>query len=189
MEGATGDELDWLEKHVRGNGVLGWTGGRYCLFCRRDCSSGRVRGRPLLRFSLGTDSGVDTDSGGEEILMCWRFLMPFVLERSFAFWTWAARAASLNAFSAVTGAGVMVIFGFFGVDLLIADFFNTAVDEDGMVGATGNDDEAVAAKNTCGLDRLIGLGRGPKRDVGDVSEVAAPAGVVVTAAFGSKATI
>lgn len=45
--------------------------------------------------------------------MCWRFLTPVGCcvtgERNFLSWTWAARAASLNALGAVAGAGVSVI--------------------------------------------------------------------------------
>lgn len=32
-EGAKREEPDWLEKYVRGNGKLGWTGDRCCLSC------------------------------------------------------------------------------------------------------------------------------------------------------------
>lgn len=122
-----------------------------------------------------------------------RFLTPFVWflagERSFVFWTWSASTASLNALGAVAGAGVMVIFGVFGVRFSIADFFNAAVDEDGMIGATNNDGEAVAGKNAFEFDRVIELGRGPKRELVGVSEVTGPADVVVTALFGGRGTI
>lgn len=118
--------------------------------------------------------------------MRWRFLTPFVWflaeERSFVFWTWAALGA-------IAVAGVMVIFRFFGVHFPIADFFNAAVDEDGMIGATINDGEAVAGKNAFEFDRVIELGRGPKREFVDVSEVTGPAGAVVTAVFGGRGTI
>ena len=118
--------------------------------------------------------------------MRWRFLTPFVWffarERSFVFWTW-------DALGAIAGAGVMVIFGFFGEHFSIADFFNAAVDEDGMIGATNNDGEAVAGKNAFEFDRVIELGRGPKRELFDVSVVTGPAGAVVTAVFGGRGTI
>lgn len=43
------------------------------------------------------------------------------------FWTWDARAASLNALGAVAGAGVMVILGVtFGVDVCCGRFFGVA---------------------------------------------------------------
>ena len=93
-----------------------------------------VRGRPGPRFSPGTESGVDNDlSGSLFFLMYWRFLIPFVCcfvggERNFVFWTWDARAASLNALGAVAGAGVMVILGvFFGMEVCCGRFFGVAI--------------------------------------------------------------
>lgn len=192
-EGGSGGNKDEVEIHVRGKAVLTWSGGRCC---RRGSSSGRVRGRPRPRFSSRTNSEVDTDDvDGERGPMYWRFLMPFVWffaeERIFVFWTWAARAASLNALGAVAGVAIMVIPLFFGVRFFVADFVTAIVDKDDMIGATAGDDgEAVAGKNSWRLDRLVGLGPGPKRDIVDVSDVlAASAGVVLTAAFGGWGTI
>ena len=116
---------------VRGSG-----GGRCCLSCWGGCSSfGLLRGRPGPRFfSPGTGSGVDDDLRGHRsfFLMYWRFLTPFVCcfvggERNFEFWTWDARAGSLNALDAVAGAGVSVIWGVdFGVEVCCGRFFGVA---------------------------------------------------------------
>lgn len=96
----------------------------------------------------------------------------------------------MNALGAVAGAGIMVIPVLFGVRFFAARLVTVIVDKDDMIGANGIDGEAVAGKNARGLDRLVGLGRGPKRDVVGVSEVvAASAGVVVIAAFGGRGTI
>lgn len=178
--------------------MLGWTGDRCCLFLWRGCFSDRVRGRPRPRFPSVADSGVDTDLGGAEVLTCWRFLTPldcrFGGERSFVFWTWTATAASLSALGAVAGAGVSVILGtfgtdFFGLDFFSVDFFDGTLGEDGRIDANGNDGKAVARNDAWGLDIVIGLGHGPKRDVVDVWGLAVAAGVVVTAVSGVSGTI
>lgn len=81
-----------------------------------------MHGRPRPRFPSDTDSGVDADLSGDEVRTYWRFLTLlvccFVEERTLVFWTWAARAASLNALGAVAGAGVSVMGGFVGVGLV-----------------------------------------------------------------------
>ena len=89
---------------------------------------------PRPRFSPGTESAVNDDVSGDWFfLMYGRFLMPFVCcfvggERNLVFWTWDARAASLNALDAVAGAGVTVILGVvFGVDVCSGRFLGVAV--------------------------------------------------------------
>ena len=93
-----------------------------------------VRGRPRPRFSPGTESAVDDELSRDRFfLMYWRFLIPFVCcfvggERNFEFWTWDARAASLNALGAVAGARVRMILGVvFGMVVCCGRFFGVAV--------------------------------------------------------------
>lgn len=105
------------------------------------------------------------------------------------FGTCAERAASLNALDAVARAGVSVTLGFLALDFFGVDFFDEAAGEDGGIDGSVNDGGTVAGKNTCGIDVLVGLGPGPKRDVVDVSGVAVTAGVVVAATFGGSCTI
>ena len=75
------------------------------------------------------------------------------------FWTWAAKAASLNALGAVAGAGVIVIRGFVGVGC------SKAVGEDRRLDDNDNDVGAIMGKYACEFDALIVLGCGPKGDV------------------------
>ena len=112
------------------------------------------------------DAGVNTALSGEEDLTFWRFLMPldlcFTGERNFVFWTWAARAVSLNAHGAVAGAGVSRILGvFFDMHFFGMSVLDVAVGVDGRIGGNGRDDSAAAGKNTCGLSMFIGLESGP----------------------------